>query len=44
MAAAKYFAGGNWNTSLGRSYASQVLARADTYQEQIDLLQSVAQR
>ena len=44
VAAAKYFAGGNWNTSLGRSYASQVLARADTYQEQIDLLQSVAQR
>lgn len=44
IAAAKYFAGGNWNGSLGRSYASQVLARVDTYQEQIDLLQSVAQR
>ena len=44
IAAAKYFAGGNWNSSLGRSYASQVLARVDTYQEQIDLLQSVAVR
>ena len=44
IAAAKYFAGGRWNTSLGRSYASQVLAKVDTYQEQIDLLQSLAQR
>lgn len=44
IAAAKYFAGGRWNTSLGRSYASQVLAKVDIYQEQIDLLQSLAQR
>lgn len=43
-AAAKYFAGGNWNTSLGRSYASQVLAKVDKFQEQIDLLQSLAQQ
>jgi len=43
-AAAKYFAGGNWNSTLGRTYANQVLAKVDAYQEQIDLLQSLAQR
>lgn len=43
VAAAKYFAGGNWNSYLGRSYANQVLAKADTYQEQIVFLQSLAQ-
>lgn len=43
-AAAKYFAGGNWNSTLGRTYANQVLAKVDVYQEQIDLLQSLAQR
>ncbi|HEY4497369.1 MAG TPA: hypothetical protein VJC20_01265, partial [Candidatus Paceibacterota bacterium] len=43
-AAAKYFAGGNWNSTLGRTYANQVLAKVDIYQEQIDLLQSLAQR
>lgn len=41
-AAAKYFAGGNWNSYLGRSYANQVLAKVDTYQEQITLLKSLA--
>ncbi|MBI4121684.1 MAG: lytic murein transglycosylase, partial [Candidatus Ryanbacteria bacterium] len=43
-AAAKYFAGGNWNSSLGRAYASQVLAKVETYQGQIDLIKSVATR
>jgi len=43
-AAAKYFAGSNWNSSLGRSYASQVLAKADKYQEQITFLQSLVLR
>lgn len=37
-AAAKYFAGSNWNSYLGRSYASQVLAKVETYQEQLDIL------
>ena len=41
-AAAKYFAGSNWNSYLGRSYANQVLAKVDTYQEQITLLHSFA--
>ena len=36
-AAAKYFAGGKWNTSLGRTYANQVLAKVDIYQQQIDI-------
>ncbi len=44
MAAAKYFAGSNWNSYLGRSYANQVLAKVDKYQEQITFLQSLAQR
>ncbi|MEK7173451.1 MAG: hypothetical protein AAB710_00015 [Patescibacteria group bacterium] len=43
-AAAKYFAGGNWNSYLGRSYANQVLAKVDTYQEQITFLKSLAQQ
>ncbi len=43
-AAAKYFAGGNWNTYLGRSYANQVLAKVDKYQEQITFLKSLAQQ
>jgi len=43
-AAAKYFAGGNWDSYLGRSYANQVLAKVDTYQEQITFLQSLAQQ
>lgn len=43
-AAAKYFAGSNWNSYLGRSYANQVMAKADTYQEQITFLQSLVQR
>src|SRR3989344_2288230 len=44
QAAAKYFAGSNWNSYLGRSYANQVLAKVDKYQEQIAFLQSLAQR
>ena len=43
-AAAKYFAGGNWNSYLGRSYANQVLAKVDKYQEQITFLKSLAQQ
>lgn len=43
-AAAKYFAGGNWDSYLGRSYANQVLAKVDKYQEQITFLKSLAQR
>ena len=43
-AAAKYFAGGNWDSYLGRSYANQVLAKVDKYQEQITFLKSLAQQ
>jgi len=43
-AAAKYFAGGSWNSSLGRTYANQVLAKVETYQNQLDLIKSVATR
>jgi len=43
-AAAKYFAGGNWDSYLGRSYATQVLAKVETYQEQITFLKSLAQQ
>lgn len=43
-AAAKYFAGGNWNSYLGRSYANQVLTKVDKYQEQITFLKSLAQQ
>ncbi|MEK7150602.1 MAG: lytic murein transglycosylase [Patescibacteria group bacterium] len=38
MAAAKYFAGSNWQGSLGRTYANQVLAKVETYQDQIDII------
>lgn len=44
IAAAKYFAGGNWNNSLGRTYANQVLTKVETYQEQINIIQGVASR
>lgn len=44
MAAAKYFAGSNWQGSLGRTYSSQVMAKVDTYQDQIDIIQGVAMR
>ncbi len=44
MAAAKYYAGGNWKSTLGQSYANQVLAKADKYQDQVTLLQSLAVR
>ena len=37
-AAGRYFAGGNWNGSLGRRYASQVLEKAGSYQEQINII------
>jgi len=43
-AAAKYFAGGNWDSYLGRSYANQVLAKVETYQEQITFLKTLAQQ
>lgn len=43
-AAAKYFAGSNWNSYLGRSYASQVLAKVATYQDQLDILKKFARR
>lgn len=43
-AAAKYFAGGNWKSSLGRTYANQVLAKVETYQGQIDIIRGVATR
>ncbi len=43
-AAAKYFAGGNWDSYLGRSYANQVLAKVDKYQEQVTFLKSLAQQ
>ena len=43
-AAARYFAGSNWNTSLGRRYASQVLAKVSTYQQQIDIIKGLASR
>ncbi|MEK7576822.1 MAG: lytic murein transglycosylase [Patescibacteria group bacterium] len=38
MAAAKYFAGSNWQGSLGRTYANQVLAKVELYQDQIDII------
>src|SRR3989338_1453873 len=41
-AAGRYFAGSRWNTSLGRRYASQVLAKVTVYQEQINLLKGLA--
>lgn len=41
-AAAKYFAGGNWNGSLGRTYANQVLAKVETYQEQFNIIKGIA--
>ncbi len=44
IAAAKYFAGGNWNSSLGRTYGSQVVAKADNFQEQINIIQGLASR
>lgn len=43
-AAAKYFAGSNWNSYLGRSYASQVLAKVATYQDQLDILKKFARQ
>jgi len=43
-AAAKYFAGGNWRGALGRSYANQVLAKVENYQEQLDIIQGIAIR
>lgn len=44
IAAAKYFAGGSWNTALGRSYANQVLAKVENYQDQLNIIQGVALR
>lgn len=40
-AAARYFAGSSWNTSLGRRYASQVLAKVSTYQQQINIIKGL---
>jgi len=43
-AAMKYLAGANWNKSAYRFYGDDVMAIAAKYQEQIDLLKSLAQR
>ena len=43
-AAMKYLAGVNWSKKAYRFYGDDVMAIAVKYQEQIDLLQSVAQR
>ena len=43
-AAMKYFAGSNWQKSAYRFYGDDVMAIAKKYQDQIDLLQSLAQR
>ncbi|MBI2053017.1 MAG: lytic murein transglycosylase [Candidatus Ryanbacteria bacterium] len=41
-AAAKYFAGSAWKGSLGRTYATQVLDKVATYQEQLAILGNTA--
>lgn len=43
-AAMKYLAGSNWNKSAYRFYGDDVMAIAKKYQDQIDLLKSLAQR
>jgi len=43
-AAMKYFAGGNWNKASYRFYGDNVMAIAKKYQDQIDLLASLAVR
>lgn len=43
-AAMKYLAGSNWRKSAYRFYGDDVMAIAKKYQEQIDLLKSLAQR
>lgn len=43
-AAMKYLAGSNWNKKAYRFYGDDVMAIAVKYQEQIDLLQGLAQR
>ena len=43
-AAMKYLAGANWNKSAYRFYGDDVMAIAKKYQEQIDLLKSLALR
>ncbi|QQG42422.1 MAG: lytic murein transglycosylase [Candidatus Giovannonibacteria bacterium] len=43
-AAMKYLAGSNWNKKAYRFYGDDVMAIAKKYQEQIDLLQELAQR
>lgn len=43
-AAMKYLAGANWNKKAYRFYGDDVMAIAVKYQEQIDLLNSLAQR
>ncbi|MDP2668905.1 MAG: hypothetical protein Q8P07_03680 [bacterium] len=43
-AAMKYFAGSNWQKSAYRFYGDDVMAIAKKYQDQITLLQSLAQR
>ncbi len=42
-AAMKYFAGSNWQKTAYRFYGDDVMAIAKKYQDQIDLLQSLAQ-
>ncbi|MEK7643620.1 MAG: lytic murein transglycosylase [Patescibacteria group bacterium] len=41
-AAAKYFAGSNWKSALGNTYANQVLEKVEKYQGQLDILRGVA--
>ena len=43
-AAMKYFAGGNWSKKAYRFYGDNVMAIAAKYQDQIDLLASLAHR
>lgn len=41
-AAGRYYAGSRWNGTLGQRYAGQVLAKADTYQQQINIIKGLA--
>jgi len=41
-AAGRYYAGARWKGTLGQRYAGQVLAKADTYQQQINIMKGLA--
>ena len=41
-AAGRYYAGGRWNGTLGQRYAGQVLAKADNFQQQINIIRGLA--